>query len=168
VVAERSADGREQRTDNLVNVNDGTSFDREWRGNATATEINQARTQARQQTSMLGGGGSPMGLLGGPSICGGPAFFGGGYGQPRMEYRPEQSSSDREAARQGARVYEQQRDQMIADARRERGQQTHSSAAHQSSGSRHAGSGRGSRGSAGDMAYASRLAQEEARRAGMY
>merc|ERR1719247_2291499 len=44
-VAERNADGTEQRTDNLINVRDGTSFDSEWRGNSAATHINEARTQ---------------------------------------------------------------------------------------------------------------------------
>ena len=39
VVAERQADGREERRDNLYNVNDGTAFDSEWRGNSTATQI---------------------------------------------------------------------------------------------------------------------------------
>merc|ERR1719217_1441712 len=42
VTAERGADGREERRDNLFNVEDGSSFDREWRGNNTATAINQA------------------------------------------------------------------------------------------------------------------------------
>merc|ERR1719198_1201696 len=47
VVAERNADGTEQRTDNLINVHDGSRFDAEWRGNSTASAINHQR-QATQ------------------------------------------------------------------------------------------------------------------------
>ena len=51
VTAVRDANGMEERRDNLINVQDGASFDSEWRGNATATHINQARSQMPQMRS---------------------------------------------------------------------------------------------------------------------
>merc|ERR1719326_2621768 len=49
VVAERQANGMEERRDNLFNVQDGSAFDNEWRGNSAATAINNSRTQMRTQ-----------------------------------------------------------------------------------------------------------------------
>ena len=47
VVAERFANGTEERRDNLINIQDGTAFDAEWRGNNSATQIN---VRARELT----------------------------------------------------------------------------------------------------------------------
>ena len=40
VTAVRDANGMEERRDNVMNVQDGSTFDREWRQNSTATAVN--------------------------------------------------------------------------------------------------------------------------------
>ena len=107
IVAERGADGTERRTDDLLNVDDGSAFDREWRSNGAATRIGQARTQARSHAPALGGGTHAPAL-------------GGGLGNRAEERIVEVSDADRGAARDGRHAYEAQRDRMIAEARRER------------------------------------------------
>ncbi len=178
IVAERAADGRETRTSNLINIEDGTAFDREWRSNAGANAVTHARHQSRTHASALGGP-ATTGLLGAPSAFASAA-------PPPM--RPHQTEADRAVAREANRQYEQQRDRLIADARRQReGQATAAAPAHPSFASRSAdvpalrmagGAGggygrppsssrmRSARG--GDADLASRLAQQEARRAGLY
>ena len=47
VVAERAVDGRETRTNNLINIEDGTAFDREWRSNAGANAVTRFLGSAR-------------------------------------------------------------------------------------------------------------------------
>lgn len=155
VVAERRADGTEQRTDNLINVNDGTRFDSEWRGNTAATQINDART--RMQTLTQGGGGDPF-----ASMHQMGTMLGGGGGSHHQ--RPQLTNADREAARAGAKLHEQQRQRIIDEARKQRPGAT----AAPQIGQGRAPSHRGSASQNADDALASRLAHEEARRAGMY
>ena len=173
VVAERAGDGREVRTDNLIGVQDGTAFDQEWRGNSTATAINQARTQQRtaaapsaiqggHPTAMLGmasGVGGGMGLLGGP-----PSMF---QEAPR---HPEMTNADRRAAREGAARHEADKQRIIAEARAQRGGPSQAPAQLGYHEQQHAAPARGGsrRPDPRDSALASRLAQQEARRAGMY
>jgi len=161
IVAERRGDGTEQRTDNLINVNDGTQFDREWRGNAAATQINQARTQMAQLTQ--GRGADPFGMP--------PTGLLGGGGHATHHQRPTLTNEDREAARAGARRHEADRARIIDEARRQReGGGAPQPAQIGYSGGRppsYRGGGGGG-GGGGDAAMASRLAREEARRAGMY
>ena len=156
MVAERRADGTEQRTDNLINVNDGTAFDNEWRGNAGATHINNARTQMR--TLQQQGGGDPFG-----SMLMGPG------GRSHQQPRPQLTNEDREAARAGARLHEHNKQRIMEEARKQRDGTTAAAArpqlGYQSRGSGHS-MARGARG--GDDALASRLAADEARRAGLY
>ena len=115
IVAERNPDGTEVRTDNVLNVADGTTFDREWSQNRTSQHVTQAHTQARTQVR-----GQPMGSLHG----GGGSLLGGGAPMLRhAEPMPTQTREDREAARQGHALYNQQRDKMIADARAQSQQQ---------------------------------------------
>jgi hypothetical protein len=149
VVAERNADGRETRTDNLINVDDGTAFDREWRGHAGATAIGQARANTRVAPTMLGG---PAGFSALPM----------GGGRHAESHHPRLTDADRAAAREGARQHQVQRDRMIQEARRQRDTRPPS---HRAGGplqidhrSRHAS----------DAHMASRLAEQEARRAGLY
>ena len=114
IVAERNPDGTEVRTDNVLNVADGTTFDREWSQNRTSQHVTQAHTQARTQARGL-----PMG-----SLMGGGSFHGGGAPMLRhAEPMPTQTREDREAARQGHAMYQQQREKMLADARAQRQQQ---------------------------------------------
>ena len=164
VVAERAANGMEERRDNLLNIEDGSAFDREWRGNSSATQIGNARTQMRtQQPSAIG-----MSMGGGHH----PALGFGGSIAPSQPQRPQITTAERDAAREAGRAHEQQRERMIAEARANREQPRQPqqaigySGAAPSRGSR--GGGGGGRGPSDDEAYASRLAQQEARRAGMY
>lgn len=163
VVAERAADGRETRTNNLINIEDGTAFDREWRSNAGANAVTQARMQSRSTGSALGGPAATFALAAPPPT------------------RPHQTESDRAAAREAHRQYEQQRDKLIADARRQREGQTIAAVPSRGAGvpaltlagdasgyGRHPSSSRTSGTRGGDEALASRLAQQEARRAGLY
>ena len=125
----------EERRDNLINVQDGASFDSEWRGNATATHINQARSQMPQMRSQAQPG---LGFV--PQST-----------QPR--HLQQITTEERDAARAAGRAHEQQRERMLADARAQR------------EGVRQAAP---TRGGGSDAQLASRLAQQEARRAGMY
>lgn len=148
IVAERGRDGRETRTDNLVNISDGTRFDQEWRNNAGATTIEQTRQATRTHGTMLGA----------------PATMGT---RGMTMAPPSQSAEDRAAALEGQRNYEQQRDRMIAEARAQREQRpSHRSSAlapHSGAPARVGGTAAQS-----DAALASRMAQQEARRAGLY
>ena len=173
-VAERGTDGTERRVDNLVNVQEGSQFDREWQGNAAASSIANTRTTQRAQ---------PRGaLLDAGSVFGAPSAH--AHAAPRAP-RPQQTDSDRAAARQGAAAHAQQRDRMVAEARAARAQQHQQPSAPAAHGSRralpqpashsshhassyHGGGGGGRGGGADDAAYASRLAAQEARRAGLY
>lgn len=159
-VAEREANGNERRTDNLINVQDGTSFDSEWRGNASATQINNARTQARSMAATSGG---HAGML--RSALGGGGGSALGYHEPR----PELTSEDRAAARAGAAAHQAQRDRMIAEAQAARHAQDQGGGGYYQGGAppSQRASHRSSHGNS-DAAMASRLAQQEARRAGMY
>ncbi|KAL1520844.1 hypothetical protein AB1Y20_022405 [Prymnesium parvum] len=167
IVAERKPDGSEERTDNLLNVSDGTSFDREWSANATSQHVTQAHTLARSQLHR------PTSLLG------------GGVAARSFAPQPAQTSADRAAARQGHNIYNQQRERLLADARAQRQQLERQSQARPPShgkpqvnpppqlGYRPPSASRSCRGSAAsgdgnDAHYASRLAQREARRAGLY
>lgn len=164
IVAERRGDGTEQRTDNLVNVNDGTQFDREWRGNSAATQLNQARTQMASITHGRRGL-DPFGMSDMPAM----GLLGGGGGGGRTQHRPTLTNEDREAARAGARLHEEQRARIIDEARKQREGAT--SGARAAAIGYSGGGGRGeppSHRGGGDAAMASRLAREEARRAGMY
>ena len=74
-------------------MNDGTSFDREWRGNQGASAITQVRQNSRTNgASMLGGPPITGGLLGPPigSMVGGRA----------LTQQPHQTEEDRRAARE--------------------------------------------------------------------
>ena len=159
VVAERGADGRETRTDNLVNIQDGSSFDREWRANASASAINQTRANTRAAGSAFGA--APM--LG-SSMMGAPALTMGARAQPR----PQQSDADRAAAREGARAYENERERIISEARRQRAAAEPPSS-HRAS-RRAAPGAPASRidGRSSDGQLAARLARDEARNAGLY
>ena len=175
-----------------MNLEDGSSFDREWRANAEASAITQARQQSRTVGSALGGpavtGMLGMGGMGGMGFGGPPVLSGPGYASAMAPpARPQQSDEDRRAAREANKAYERQRDQLIADARRQReGAAVPSSrggraaavpalgmAAVERGGagrppSSHRGSLRTSGGRGSDAEMASRLAQQEARRAGLY
>ena len=156
VVAERAVDGRETPTNNQINIEDGTAFDREWRSNAGANAVTQARMHSRTAATALGGPATAFALAAPPPT------------------RPHQTESDRAAAREAHRQYEQQREKLIADARRQREGQTTAAvpaltlAGVASGHGRHPSSSRTSGTRGGDEALASRLAQQEARRAGLY
>ena len=143
VVAERNANGMEERRDNLFNVEDGTSFDAEWRNNSTATAIGQARTAQRSHMSQIDHTRHAQPML---------------AHAPRST-QPQITTAEREAARAAGRAHEQQRDRMIAEAQAQRQQQASRVPAQRSH--------RSQRGGSSDE-LASQLAQQEARRAGMY
>merc|ERR1719198_2696249 len=98
ITAERQANGHEERRDNLINMQDGSSFDREWRGNASATAINQQRTQMRSMTSAA------------PPALG----YGASAAPHATQARPQITSAERDAARAAGRAHEQQRERMVA------------------------------------------------------
>lgn len=160
VVAERASDGREVRTDNLIGIQDGSAFDREWRGNASATAINQTRTQQRAATQAA------------PTLHGPPSMMMGTLGMPSMYERPQITHEDRRAAREGAARHEADRQRIIEEARAMRGGGGGGGGSRsvvQHAASREHGSRRsGPRGGDADAALASRLAAHEAQRAGMY
>ncbi|KAL3921091.1 MAG: hypothetical protein SGPRY_005020 [Prymnesium sp.] len=175
IVAERMPDGTETRTDNLLNVTDGTSFDREWGSNAVSQHVTHAHTQARTQLR-----GAPVSSLGGGMQSLPPA-------------RPTQSNADRLAARKGHELYAQQKERLLADARAQRQPQPDTRAQRQRQPQEPAQTLRSrqqvgpsapssllsctmldhrplsrSCSNSGDAQVASRLAQREARRAGLY
>lgn len=86
IVAERSSDGTERRTDNLRNVNDGSAFDRDWSRHGTVAALNQRR----EQTSRL----MPQ-----HTLAPGPFESAGRYSHGLSE-RPVQTDGDRAVARQ--------------------------------------------------------------------
>merc|ERR1719198_485390 len=87
VTAERHANGHEERRDNVINTSDGTAFDREWRGNSSATAINNQRTQMRSVQGATAH--APM--------------LGFGAATHAMPSQPQITSSERAAAREAGR-----------------------------------------------------------------
>lgn len=100
-------------------------------------------------------------------------MLGGGGFAPAIAMRgsPQQTSADREAAREGARLHEQQRQRLIAEARQQREgasrQPAPAAIDHRNRPPSHRGGG-GTSHRSSDEAVASRLAQQEARRAGLF
>jgi len=175
IVAERSSDGTERRTDNLRNVNDGSAFDRDWSRHGTVAALNQRREQTSHLMPQL-------------TLAPGPFESAGRYSHGLSE-RPVQTDGDRAVARQGRIAYEQQRNRMVAEARRQRqgelgnpdrGAGTSQYTQHRQqqvpvpqlgpaggSSGVHSGAG-GTRRYESDARLASRYAEVEARRAGLY
>ena len=128
IVAERAANGTEQRIDTLFHVETGTEFDDEWEANDTAADLERLMAQGHgglhggMSLGLPFGGGMSLGLPFGGLLDG----FGGGSLASSMLPTPGAGldatldSSTRRTVQRGRREYEMQRDRMIADARRQR------------------------------------------------
>lgn len=118
LLAERNADGSEKRTHQLLNVEDGTEFDAAWRRHPAAASIGRSRTAAAPLSSgpRLTSASPRTAERHGPLANGQSASdFDRGRGQA-----VHQTARDRAAAHAGRMAYEQQRDRMIDEARRQR------------------------------------------------
>jgi hypothetical protein len=108
LLAERNADGSEKRTDRLLNVDNGTEFDEAWRRHPVAAAIGRSRAAAAPLLTARVHGPSAGRPQSAPD-------YGGGRG-PTVH----QTANDRAAAHAGRLAYEQQRDRMIEQVRRQR------------------------------------------------
>ena len=146
VVAERQADGTERRTDNVMNMTDGTQFDREWAANPGASAITQQRAAThalpqhtrgalghRQQQSQELSASDRELLRQAPAPRPEPNSRPSAIPPPprtrthpsassltRVVAAPASTLGARRPAAQGKANYEQQRDRMLEEARQER------------------------------------------------